>query len=191
MCQVSVFGDLNTTSFLQFCTASVCVHYLWWTHSWHDVLENWAHLLILGLFFCFWKVGLIKTPILFNRVEERRLQCVPSVERFSSRVSSSHFYTCRSFHQTVDSQSYIFKEHNQKSVMNVLNRQRGRWPPSLGEVSRWKSLPHPEAGGSFIPVFQSDEFLQKCVTAAENKISAIDGKALGMNFQLGSLYDAR
>ena len=44
---------------------------------------------------------------------------------------------------------------------------------------------------SFIPVFQSDEFLQKCVTAAENKISAIDGKALGMNFQLGSLYDAR
>ena len=115
MCQVSVFGDLNTTSFLQFCTASVCVHYLWWTHSWHDALENLAHLLILGLFFCFWKVDLIKSSMLLNRVEERRLQCVPSVERFSSRVSSSHFYTCRSFRQAVDSQSYIFKEHNQIS----------------------------------------------------------------------------
>ena len=42
-----------------------------------------------------------------------------------------------------------------------------------------------------IPVLLTNEFFQKCVTAAENKISAIDGKALGMNFQLGSLYDAR
>ena len=41
-----------------------------------------------------------------------------------------------------------------------------------------------------IPVLAND-FFQKCVATAENKISAIDGKALGMNFQLGSLYDAR
>ena len=40
-------------------------------------------------------------------------------------------------------------------------------------------------------VLLANSCFQKCVTAAENKISAIDGKALGMNFQLGSLYDAR
>ena len=42
-----------------------------------------------------------------------------------------------------------------------------------------------------MPVLLANPCFQKCVTAAENKISAIDGKALGMNFQLGSLYDAR
>ena len=42
-----------------------------------------------------------------------------------------------------------------------------------------------------MPVLLANTCFQKCVTAAENKISAIDGKALGMNFQLGSLYDAR
>ena len=42
-----------------------------------------------------------------------------------------------------------------------------------------------------MPVLLANSCFQKCVTAAENKISAIDGKALGMNFQLGSLYDAR
>ena len=42
-----------------------------------------------------------------------------------------------------------------------------------------------------MPMLFANKCFQKCVTAAENKISAIDGKALGMNFQLGSLYDAR
>ena len=42
-----------------------------------------------------------------------------------------------------------------------------------------------------MPVLLANPCFQKCVTAAENKISAIDGKALGMNFQLGSLNDAR
>merc|ERR1711971_815874 len=99
-----------------------------------------------------WKIGFISLfwglSLAFERTEEKRLQCVPSVESFSSRISSSHFYTCK----------------------------EGYDHPHLERCPDEK-------------VYHTQK--QKCVTAAENKISAIDGKALGMNFQLGSLYDAR
>ena len=51
-----------------------------------------------GAFLLDLKGDLFKFCNFLSRTEEKRLQCVPSVESFSSRISSRHFYTCRYFH---------------------------------------------------------------------------------------------
>ena len=114
-----------------FCTASECVHYLGWSTSTADTMR-WK----IGFISLFWgfslafeRLILSKSVNLVSRTEEKRLQCVPSVESFSSRISSSHFYTCRSFHPSIS----IYEQwtanciwSTTKSVKYASNRQRWR-----------------------------------------------------------------
>ena len=122
---------------------------------------------------------LINISIAENDLDPLPIRCVKGVRRFSSKISSSHFYECLLSLIITCCKILIFRFWRQ-------------WKSNFEEMPRWPDICNPQAGNR---LFRHKHYLvfwfQRCLPKSEAGLGPLNDKALGRNLQLGSFFDGR